>query len=403
MELIGIVFIMVLFVAIIFALIAPIFWIITFINTLKVDKDKSRKKNEIEAKKIKNENNILKQRFVFVVLTVLGSLTLFIFNSYSTSAGVQQTFYQNDLNIFTSYKIMSETSSYIYAFIFVLGLACAGILSFYSEDLAPIPYVLANIMLMINIILGVVVITQLIGASSNNLGVFLFPAYELIGLFFMYFTVMASGMKRKKEELEEENKQYKNVIFNKIYILFIKIHTKPLFIFILAFPVMFVIQLILVLFGQSPDTFIKMFLDTSNYTYSMVPAPDPIIIYQDSHYLCTVSARGHKNLVKPLRSGIRSNKRILVNRQLLVANAFENILEEYTPKTHKFIRYIYDKYGYPLSKKINTKFSADITYIVMKPLEWMFLVVLYCIDKNPENRINIQYSELREGRKLEYK
>ena len=108
-----------------------------------------------------------------------------------------------------------------------------------------------------------------------------------------------------------------------------------------------------------------------------------------------MAARGHENLVKPLRSGIRRGKRITVNRQLMVANAFENILEEYTPTIHKIIRYIYDKYGYPLSKHINTKFSADIVYILMKPLEWIFLVVLYCVDDNPENRINIQYSELR--------
>lgn len=84
-----------------------------------------------------------------------------------------------------------------------------------------------------------------------------------------------------------------------------------------------------------------------------------------------------------------------MNRQLLIANAFENILEQYTPKTHKIIRYFYDKYGYPLSKHINTKFSADLTYFLMKPLEWIFLIVLYSIDKNPENRIHIQYSELR--------
>ena len=89
----------------------------------------------------------------------------------------------------------------------------------------------------------------------------------------------------------------------------------------------------------------------------------------------------------------------MVNRQLLIANAFENILEQYTPKLHKIIRNFYDKYGYPLSKHINTKLSADIVYILMKPLEWIFLFVLYTADKNPEDRINIQYSELRQQKK----
>ena len=70
-------------------------------------------------------------------------------------------------------------------------------------------------------------------------------------------------------------------------------------------------------------------------------------------------------------------------------------IEQQVPKIHKIIRYVYDKYGYPLSNHINTKYAADITYIIMKPLEWIFLVVLYCVDKNPENRINKQYSDLR--------
>lgn len=77
------------------------------------------------------------------------------------------------------------------------------------------------------------------------------------------------------------------------------------------------------------------------------------------------------------------------------ANAFENILEEYTPKLHNIIRYVYDKYGYPLSKHIKTSWSADLVYILMKPLEWFFILVLYTIDNKPENRISIQYSELR--------
>ena len=55
------------------------------------------------------------------------------------------------------------------------------------------------------------------------------------------------------------------------------------------------------------------------------------------------------------------------------------------------MRYIYDKYGYPLSKHINNAVQADITYIIMKPLEWIFLIVLYLFDVKPENRIATQY------------
>lgn len=164
---------------------------------------------------------------------------------------------------------------------------------------------------------------------------------------------------------------------------------------ICLFPVLVIIQLILTLFGQSPDSAIQTFFDTSSFNYSKIPAPPPKMINGDGHYLCTVSVKGHPKLVKPLRAGIRYGEKITVNRQLLVANAFENILEEYTPRCHKAIRYIYDKYGYPFSKHISTRWSADAVYLLMKPAEWLFLVILYTVDKHPENRIHIQYSELR--------
>jgi len=34
----------------------------------------------------------------------------------------------------------------------------------------------------------------------------------------------------------------------------------------------------------------------------------------------------------------------------------------------------------------------------MKPLEWIFLIVLYSCDSNPENRISTQYI----GKKIKY-
>ncbi len=75
----------------------------------------------------------------------------------------------------------------------------------------------------------------------------------------------------------------------------------------------------------------------------------------------------------------------------MVANAFEDMIMEKFPKFHKFIRDIYDRYGYPLSKLITNSYKADLTYILMKPLEYLFLICLYLVDKKPENRIRKQY------------
>lgn len=147
--------------------------------------------------------------------------------------------------------------------------------------------------------------------------------------------------------------------------------------------------LLLELFGQRPDVLIKAFTETSDWTLSQQISPPPLTY--DAHYLCTVSLRGHKKIVKPIRYGIRRGEKIVVNRQLCVANAFEQLIEERTPRLHRAVRNFYDKYGYPVSRHITTPLAADITYLIMKPLELVFLAVLYTVDKKPEDRIALQY------------
>lgn len=191
------------------------------------------------------------------------------------------------------------------------------------------------------------------------------------------------------KEKNIDSKEYNNKFLNDCSKILNNISAWPILAVIFAVPLSLILICILVLFGQRPDEAIQAFLETSDWTLSQKISPPPI--EYDAHYLCTVSLRGHKELVKPIRFGIRRGNKIVVNRQLCIANAFEQLIEEKTPRLHHFIRYIYDKYGYPLSKHINTAVQADITYILMKPLEWIFLIALYVFDKNPENRIATQY------------
>lgn len=157
---------------------------------------------------------------------------------------------------------------------------------------------------------------------------------------------------------------------------------------------------VLTLFGQQPDAALRVFTETSDWLFSTKISPPPVE-YQ-GHYLCTVAAGGHRRVVKPLRPGVRHGHPIVVNRQLCIANAFEELIAERTPRFHRFIRHVYDTYGYPLSKHIRTPLAADVTYVLMKPLEWLFLTVLYLCDRCPETRIARQYlppkTENGEGR-----
>ena len=158
---------------------------------------------------------------------------------------------------------------------------------------------------------------------------------------------------------------------------------------VLMFPLLGILIAILMLFGQAPDSVIKAFTETSDWNLSLRQAPQNVMY--DEHYLCTVAAGGHEKVVKPIRLGRRHGHEVIVNRQLCIANAFEQVLEERTPGFHRALRHFYDTYGFPVARLIHSKYTADAVYFIMKPLEWIFLCVLYLTDAHPENRIAVQY------------
>lgn len=159
---------------------------------------------------------------------------------------------------------------------------------------------------------------------------------------------------------------------------------------VLMFPLLGILIAILMLFGQAPDSVIKAFTETSDWNLSLRQAPQNVMY--DEHYLCTVAAGGHEKVVKPIRLGRRHGHEVIVNRQLCIANAFEQVLEERTPGFHRALRHFYDTYGFPVARLIHSKYTADLVYFTMKPLEWIFLCVLYLTDAHPENRIAVQYT-----------
>ncbi len=172
-----------------------------------------------------------------------------------------------------------------------------------------------------------------------------------------------------------------------------KVSTMTLLSFVMIFPVAAILEILSIIFGQGPDGFIKAFTMTADWTFSTQIPPPPL--EYDGHYLCTVAAGGHKKIVKPLRFGNRLDHKIVVNRQLLAANAFEDLIMEKLPRFHKAVRGFYNKYGYPVSRHITTPFRADVVYFLMKPLEYIFVFVLYLFDSQPENRIAVQYSNYK--------
>lgn len=185
-------------------------------------------------------------------------------------------------------------------------------------------------------------------------------------------------------------RNYRNRLLRAMNDIIIKHYSAEIWICILILPLLLLCTLVLMLFGQSPDALCKAFTDTTTWTLSQKVHP-PYLEPSGGHYLCTVAAFGAPKLVKPLFVGRRHGHPIIVNRQLQVANAFESILENVSPALHRIVRAWYDRYGLDLSHRINNRLFSNLTYILMKPLEYFFVICLYLYYIHPEQIISRQY------------
>jgi len=170
---------------------------------------------------------------------------------------------------------------------------------------------------------------------------------------------------------------------------------------LLCFPFLLAIGILLLLAGQKPTSLILAFTQTYRHGLSQLECPD--VVCPDEHFLCTIASAGHRKLVRPLRYGIRGGRVIEVNRQLLVANAFEELLEQHTPRLHHHIRTVYNRIGRKCRSwhaVLGNSYTSDLVYLLMKPLEWVFVAVLYLADKRPEDRIAVQYLHRSDREKL---
>lgn len=239
---------------------------------------------------------------------------------------------------------------------------------------------LANVFCISGILGGVVLLL----VFDNQLQVASFHTF-----FLLIYSIHLLWVRIKEWQEDRTEISYENRLLRWLHQLLNKSRNWPWLAVLIAFPTLALVVLVLMLFGQQPDSMIKAWTNTADWAFSQKIPPQNLII--DEHYLCTVAAGGHENVVKPQRMGVRHGHPVVVNRQLCIANAFEQVLEEKTPRFHRFLRRNYDRYGYPFAKHIKKKWAMDLIYYLMKPLEWLFLLVLYLVDRKPENRIAMQY------------
>lgn len=255
-----------------------------------------------------------------------------------------------------------------------------------TRRLPPLLEVIVNALLVFGFILNlfialqVVVIFSLVGNLPVGL-LFLIALWEKHQAFLAYWEAHAFAPRNSFEILALKVLKARPLVKFPLLLL-------------LCAPVFILISSSLLLFGQRPDSLVRAFTDTYKHGFSKW---DYMCnnVECGGHFLCSVAAKGHQNIVHPIRYGERGGQRIICNRQLLVANAFEEVLEQYVPTLHRFIRKQYNKVGVKIHRHyhvFNRKWVADLIYFAMKPLELLFVTVLYLVDVHPENRIGRQYA-----------
>lgn len=259
---------------------------------------------------------------------------------------------------------------------------------------SPVAEVLVNAVSLGGIILNAFIVIHInpLFAVLGNLPIIILFSYQLI--------------KNHQAFLQANEKKgsIKLNFWEKIawWILRLNLFYKIPVLLIICLPLLSVISSLLLLFGQKPDSLIRAFTDTYKHGFSQLDY-ECANVNCGGHFLCSVAANGHKLVVKPVRYGERMGNKIICNRQLLIANAFEELIEQNLPLFHKAVRSRYNKVGSFIHRHyhiFNNKLISDIIFILMKPLELLFILVLYTFDRNPENRIARQYLSVSDREKL---
>ena len=258
------------------------------------------------------------------------------------------------------------------------------------DILTPVAELVLNVMLILGLILNVLFCIHFTTTEEG----LLFGLFGNVPIIMLLLMAMAENQRLLKKAMDSNAFGF-NTSLGKIGVSIL--NQKPILKYpiltVLLIPILLLLSLMLLLFGQKPDSLIRAFTDTYHHGLSQL---DHLCenVQCGGHFLCSVGANGHKKIVKPIRYGERNGRKIICTRQLLISNAFEELVQEKCPLAHKMIRQNYNKVGRLIHRYysiFNNKYISDLIYIGMKPLELLFLLTLYTFDKKPENRIAKQY------------
>jgi hypothetical protein len=92
-------------------------------------------------------------------------------------------------------------------------------------------------------------------------------------------------------------------------------------------------------------------------------------------FVVTAANQGHQEIVGPFVLTTHRGQARIANRQLVRLWAFEQLWQKQSPRSHGWFRRSYNRTGPTLARQINSPWRADVTYLALKPLEWLALSI----------------------------
>jgi hypothetical protein len=150
--------------------------------------------------------------------------------------------------------------------------------------------------------------------------------------------------------------------------------------------------------GYSPAIYLKTLAGSipcwlgsfywSRCAYQALPTQPP------SCFIVTASMRGHGRIVGPFTELKRGKRLLTANKQLLIFWQFEAILQARAPRSHRYLRRIYNRIGPAVARRLISPWLADAVHISLLPLQLLAEIVIsvslarqqLCSHRNLNNR-----------------
>jgi hypothetical protein len=118
-------------------------------------------------------------------------------------------------------------------------------------------------------------------------------------------------------------------------------------------------------------------------------------------FVVSAASRGHRRLVGPFTTVVHRGCCVEANRQLMTMWDFEKWWQVNAPRSHTCFRRFYNRVGPMVARQIGSRWTADLVYLVLKPLEIGASLAVSSAENRPVPRGIPQVSQIEQWGRLE--